>query len=111
MENAEEAPTASALCARAELSRNALYRYHPEALVELRDLQQRRRGLAPRKDGSLQRLQDDNKSLRLKVGQLAALVDHYFAAWREASVSLQRCEKQLSEMRRTSGANLFTVPK
>ena len=111
MADADEAPTASALCVKAKLSRNALYRYHPEALAELRELQKRRRGPASANEGEIKKLQTDNDALKLKLGQLAALVDHYFGAWREASASLDRCEKQLSELRRSSVSKLGAVRK
>ena len=37
-----QAPTATALCELAGVSRNALYRYHPDVLQDLHKLQQQR---------------------------------------------------------------------
>ena len=74
--------TAKALCESAGISRNALYRYHRDVLLALHDAQPpprsargceaRRRPVAP----------GESRTART-VAKLAALVDHYFAAWQE----------------------------
>ena len=75
-DNTSPAPTATALCELAGVSRNALYRYHPDVLQELH--------------------------------KLAALVDHYFAAWQETRVLLERRERELAELRRNIKPNLVS---
>ena len=102
-------PTASALCENAGISRNALYRYHPDALHELHKLQhQRHREPSPAKR-RLQQLRNDNDALQLQVGQLVALVDHYFAAWQEASALLKRRENELSDLRKASKSKVVSI--
>jgi len=104
-----EAPTASALCELAGVSRNALYRYHPDILQELHKLQRRRcrdPGSAKR---DLQQLRDENEDLRQHVAKLAALVDHYFAAWQETSSLLRRRERELADLRRNVKPKLASI--
>lgn len=102
-------PTATALCELAGVSRNALYRYHVDVLGELHLLQHRlhQRGANPRQ--TLQQLRSENEKLQSQVRKLAALVDHYFAAWQEASSMLQRRERELSNLRR--GVKPRIVPR
>lgn len=110
-DNTPEAPTASALCALAGVSRNALYRYHPDILQELHELQrQRQRQRDPgsaRRD--LQQLRDENEGLCQQVTDLASLVDHYFAAWQEASSMLQRRERELADLRKSAKTKLVSI--
>jgi hypothetical protein len=108
-DNTSEAPTASALCALAGVSRNALYRYHPDILQELHMLQrQRHRGpSSARRD--LQQLRVENEGLCQQVTKLASLVDHYFAAWQEASSMLQRRERELADLRKGAKPKLVSV--
>lgn len=90
--------TISELCRLAGVSRNAIYRYHPKILAELRR-QQRRSSSAP---GAWAR-SSDAQSLSMIQEQLAkaiALVDHYYAAYREARALLDRRDRQLAELRR-----------
>ena len=104
-----EAPTASALCELAGVSRNALYRYHPDVLHDLHKLQRRRcRDPGPAKRES-QQLRDENEHLREQVAKLAALIDHYFAAWQEASSMLKRRERELAELRRNVKPKLVSI--
>lgn len=91
--------TATTLCELAGISRNALYRYHPEVVRALHAAQQKHR---PRRDGdrrAAQRLRQDNAALREQVAKMAALVDHYFAAWQETRLLLQRRDRELAESR------------
>ena len=101
-----QAPTATALCELAGVSRNALYRYHADVLQELRQLQRQ----GPRNPGpakqEVQRLREKNKDLRHQTAALAALVDHYFAAWQETRALLERRERELAELRRNIKPNL-----
>jgi hypothetical protein len=45
-------------------------------------------------------LSRENKRLREQLAKLAALVDHYYAAYREAQSLLERRERELAELRR-----------
>ena len=76
--------TATTLCQIAGISRNALYRYHPEVLAALHEAQRSARDPsgAPARQAKL--LRRENRELREQLGKLAALVDHYFAAWQDA---------------------------
>ena len=104
-----EAPTASALCELAGVSRNALYRYHTDVLHELHKLQRRRcRDPGPAKRDS-QQLRNENEDLRQHVAKLAALVDHYFAAWQETSSLLRRRERELADLRRNVKPKLVPI--
>ena len=100
-----QAPTATALCELAGVSRNALYRYHSDVLQELHKLQQQRyRDPRPEKR-KLQQLREENEDLRHQAASLAALVDHYFAAWQETRILLERRERELAELRRKIKSN------
>ena len=92
--------TASAVCERAGLSRNALYRYHPEIVAALRDLQGQRRKEGSSHKLEVQRLRNENAALLIQVEQLGSLVDHYFGAWQEVNGVLKRRERELSELRK-----------
>jgi hypothetical protein len=46
------------------------------------------------------RLRRDNAALREQLTKLAALVDHYFAAWQETRLQLERRDRELAEVRR-----------
>lgn len=91
--------TALALCRLAGVSRNALYRYHPDVLLSLHEAQscQRARPAAKR---IARLLRQENRELRDQLTQLAALVDHYFAAWQEARLQLERRDREVAELRR-----------
>lgn len=104
-----QAPTATALCELAGISRNALYRYHSDVLEELHKIQQQRhRDPGPAKQ-KLQQLRDENENLRHQTAMLAALVDHYFAAWKETQTLLERRERELAELRRNIKPNLVPI--
>ena len=101
--------TATALCELAGISRNALYRYHPDVVQTLRAAQQKHR---PRPDGNrraAQRLRQDNAMLREQVARMAALVDHYFAAWQETRLLLQRRDRELAESRRNAKVRVVSI--
>jgi len=93
--------TVSALCLLAQVSRNSLYRYHPTVLEELRAHQKQHRHTVPARSPTLA---DDEQaelaSMRQQVSKLASLVDHYYAAYREAHGLLMRRESELAELRR-----------
>lgn len=102
--------TATALCELAGVSRNALYRYHPDVLEELHKLQRQRRGDPGLAKQENQKLREENEELRHQVTALAALVDHYFAAWQETRALLERRERALAELRRNIKPNLVSSP-
>ena len=104
-----EALTATALCDLAGVSRTAIYRYHPDVLHELHKIQRRsRRDPGPDKR-TLHKLRDENRVLQQQVAKLAALVDHYYAAWNESRTLLERRERELAEVRRKSKANITAI--
>jgi hypothetical protein len=41
----------------------------------------------------------ENIGLRADIGKLAALVDHYYAAYRETASVLERRDRELAELR------------
>jgi hypothetical protein len=101
--------TATTLCELAGMSRNALYRYHPEVVQALHAAQQEHR---PRIDGdrqAAQRLRRDNVGLREQIAKMAALVDHYFAAWQETRLLLQRRDRELAESHRDAKVRVVSI--
>lgn len=82
--------TVSELCRLAGVSRNAVYRYHPTILAALRG-ESGCEARPPTPDCAL--LQD-------QLSKLAALVDHYYAAYRETRGLLERRERELADLRR-----------
>ena len=95
--------TVAALCRRADVSRNTLYRYHPEALEALRALRRQQPSVAPEElDATLGQLRSELTSLHTQVRQLTALVDHFYAAYREAQLLLERRERELAQLRRSA---------
>ena len=91
--------TATALCELVGISRNALYRYHPDVVQALHAAQQKHLR-HPDNAGRAARLRRDNAALREQLTKLAALVDHYFAAWQETRLQLERRDRELAEVRR-----------
>ena len=86
--------TATALCQLAGVSRTTLYRYHPGVLQSLHEWQRKHRGNADPDQQTLISLREERASLRTQVSQLAALVDHYFAAWSESQILLKRARRR-----------------
>ncbi len=96
-----ERVTLSALCEVANVSRNSVYRYHPEVLQALRAHQtQVDRAVARRLRSTVSPDQAELKRLRNQATKLVALVDHFYAAYREAQTLLARRERELAELRR-----------
>jgi AcrR family transcriptional regulator len=91
--------TVTELCRRAGVSRNALYRYHPEVLHDLRKLQCRALRAARSREASTDE-RTQTGLLNRHIASLVALVDHYYIAYREASALLARRERELAEVRR-----------
>jgi AcrR family transcriptional regulator len=93
--------TLSALCQLANVSRNTLYRYHPDVLRAVREHQgQEASGVSVRLRQAVQAQQAELIALRHQTTKLAALVDHYYGAYREAQALLTRREQELAELRR-----------
>ncbi|MBI5277789.1 MAG: hypothetical protein HY854_15160 [Burkholderiales bacterium] len=92
--------TATTLCQLAAVSRNALYRYHPDVLHALRKIQREYRCAPDPARRVVQQVRGENDALREQVTRLAALVDHYYAAWMENRTLLERRERELAELRR-----------
>ena len=91
--------TVAELCRLANVSRNSLYRYHTPILAELRKHQRPESSARARALRSAERHRSENGLLRNRVAKLAALVDHYFAAHREAAALLKRRDRELAELR------------
>jgi hypothetical protein len=99
--NSSEHVTVSALCQLASVSRNSLYRYHPEVLRALREHQrQRDSAVSVSLRHPVYPQQAELAALRDQSAKLAALVDHYYAAYRESQELLGRREQELAELRR-----------
>jgi hypothetical protein len=93
--------TVTELCRLANVSRNSLYRYHTASLKALRKLQCRRTTLAESKvRKSDERRRIENVALREHLSRLAALVDHYYAAYQDTATLLQRREGELASLHR-----------
>jgi hypothetical protein len=48
---------------------------------------------------------------REQVTKLAALVDHYYAAWQENRTLLERRERELAELRRNVEPRVFPIKR
>jgi AcrR family transcriptional regulator len=96
----EETVTVAALCRAAGVSRNSLYRYHAPVLKALRDHQRHgpRFAHAKARKSAVQR-RAETVGLRADIAKLAALVDHYCAAYRETASVLERRDRELAELR------------
>lgn len=100
--------TATALCQLAAVSRNALYRYHADALHALHEAQLRHGGPQDPAKLVVAQVRRENDVLREQVTKLAALVDQYYAAWQENRTLLERRERELAELRRN--VQLHVIP-
>jgi transposase-like protein len=93
--------TVAALCRAGGISRNSLYRYHPQILEELHALRRQQRATGEAADcAEVRRLRVELAQLRLQIPKLAALIDHYFAASTELCTLLGRRDLELAELRR-----------
>ena len=93
--------TVTELCRLAGVSRNSLYRYHNDILKALRKHQCRRPSAAQSKAvKSDEQRRIENIVLRKQLATLAALVDHYYTAQRDAATLLERRDRELAELRR-----------
>ena len=110
----EPAPTPSRmtvaeLCRLASVSRNSLYRYHTPILNALRR-HQSAKPARTRAQRSVERHRRENTLLRDRVTRLAALVDHYFAAYRETAALLNRRDRDLAELRNRLNSQPAILP-
>jgi hypothetical protein len=71
----------------------------PDVLRSLHEAQCRQRARPAAKRIAWQ-LRQENRELRDQLTQLAALVDHYFAAWQETRLQLERRDREVAELRR-----------
>ena len=90
--------TISELCRLSGVSRNAIYRYHPKILAELR--RQQGRSSSPPGAWAKPSSTTDLAAIQEQLAKAIALVDHYYAAYREARALLDRRDRQLAELRR-----------
>jgi hypothetical protein len=92
--------TVTELCRLADVSRNALYRYHAPLLKVLREHQRRSpkfaQAMARR---SAMHRRAENIGLRQDISRLAVSVDHYCAAYQETATLLERRDRELAELR------------
>jgi hypothetical protein len=86
------------LCRLANVSRNSLYRYHAPVLEAFHQ-HQGPNSARTRARRSAERHRSENALLRDRLTKLAALVDHYFTAYREADALLKRRDRELAELR------------
>lgn len=110
-DSAPAMPTAAALCERAGVSRNALYRYHRDILQELHALQRSACPDPGPTNREVLRLRQHAHDLREQIKKLGALVDHYFAAWQETCSLLQRRDRELADLRRAAKPNVVPIRK
>lgn len=93
--------TVTELCRRAGVSRNTLYRYYPDVLEALRRLHRQQQRTTPGEASAASRdLRPELKSLQAQLSKLAALVDHYYSAYRETQALLERRDREVAELRR-----------
>lgn len=93
--------TVAELCRRAGVSRNTLYRYYPDVLEALRLLhRQQQQTTTAEASAARHDLRPELNSLRAQLSKLAALVDHYYAAYRETLALLERRDREVAELRR-----------
>jgi AcrR family transcriptional regulator len=95
--------TVAAVCRRAGVSRNTLYRYYPEALEAIRQLRRRRNSTATEQP-TIERLRAELNSANTLVRQVVALLDHYVAAYQETRDVLAQRDRELADERRSRGS-------
>lgn len=102
--------TVAELCRLANVSRNSLYRYHAPILAELRKHQRPESSARARALRSAERHRSENALLRERVAKLAALVDHYFSAYRETLALLARRDRELADLRSRLHSKPIALP-
>lgn len=98
--------TITGLCRLANVSSNSVYRYHPSIVLALRKYQQQHPARKPPARSKSDPVKREIADLRDELSKLVTLVDHYYGAYRETSVLLQRREPELAALRR----NLHSKP-
>lgn len=101
--------TATTLCERADISRNALYRYHPDVVQALHAAQQKHSPRPACDRRAARQLRQDNADLREQLAKMASLVDHYFAAWQEMRLLLQRRDREVAELRSDAKTRVVSI--
>jgi AcrR family transcriptional regulator len=92
--------TVSELCRVAGVSRNSLYRYHAPILRAFQSHQRHAPHFAHAKARKAAvRRRAENIGLRADIAKLAALIDHYYTAYRETSSLLERRDREIAELR------------
>ncbi len=92
--------TVAQLCRVADVSRNSLYRYHASILKALREHQRHGPWAAhKRAHKSAERRRLENLGLHEAIAKLVALIDHYYAAYRETAALLERRDRELAGLR------------
>ncbi len=91
--------TVTELCRLADVSRNALYRYYPAILASIRKHQSTHAAARSRYRAAAGRTRRANIDLREDLAKLAALVDHYYTAYRETATLVERQDRELAELR------------
>jgi AcrR family transcriptional regulator len=91
--------TVAELCRLANVSRNALYRYHPRILEAIHQHQRARTAIRSKYRAAAKRYREINIDLRETLANLAALVDHYYTAYRETTALLEHRDRDLAELR------------
>jgi AcrR family transcriptional regulator len=92
--------TVAELCRLAGVSRNSVYRYHPEILATLRAHQSQSAPGDRAEQSPARSVAYEYALLQDQLSKLAALVDHYYAAHREARAMLDRRDREISDLRR-----------
>jgi hypothetical protein len=103
--------TVAELCRLAKVSRNSLYRYHTAILQALRKYHPRgpKSAQAKAQESAKQR-RIENVALREDISKLVALVDHYYTAFQESRILLERRDRELAELRRRLSARPVSLP-
>jgi hypothetical protein len=113
VEPAEPAPrtaTVAELCRLAHVSSNSLYRYHRTSLQALRKHHPRGPKSAQAKSrNSAEQQRNENVALHEDIPKLAGLVDHYYTAFRESRMLLERRDRELADLRRELGSRSVPV--
>jgi hypothetical protein len=101
---APERASVAALSRRLGISRNALYRFYPEAVRSIRRLREQARS-SDAQAPTIKRLRAELARSNTLAHQLTALLDHYARAYQEAQELIARRDRELAELRRSRGSS------
>jgi len=104
-----QAPTIAELCRLAHVSRNSVYRYYPGILAKLKHHRAPGHRDEPTRARTFSSPHVESTELHDQITKMAALVDHYYSAYREVRALLERRERELAELRRARSTNLAAV--